>query len=233
MDAVGVARQSGRAGLAAALVASISACGAWSEPGVSVTLWAEPSAAPDAGIPGLELLELRWTSSEIELQACSGLVARARDWLFPSAFAHGTSNPSRLAVPTVLSALRGPVLELGELAPPSGSYCSVRYHVAPADDDAEGLLAAPAMRGMSLDVRGAFLAASGAEETFEILSQRTLDVILPLELDLSASRSRVHLVVRSALERWPSGREFAALAPVDRERAAWQAFQASLELSVE
>ncbi|HVZ33856.1 MAG TPA: hypothetical protein VG963_15625 [Polyangiaceae bacterium] len=233
MHAVRVAHQSGRAGLAAAVVASISACGAWSEPGVSVTLLAEPSAAADAGIPGLELFELRWTSSEIELQACPGLVARAKDWLLPSAFAHGTSNPLRLAVPTVLSALGGPAIEIGELAPPGGSYCAVRYHVAPADDDAEGLLNAPAMRGMSLDVRGAFVDAGGVEQTFEILSQRTLDVSLPLELELSASRPRAHLVVRSAFDHWPSGREFAALASDQRERAAWQAFQASLEVSAE
>lgn len=236
MRAVSTASR-GRRLLSGLALASLGGCGAWSEPGVRVALEAQPSlSASEIGGLGESLVridELRWTSSEIELEACPNALEAAARWVLPEARAHGTSSPTQLAVPTVVSAAGSARVSLGELTPPAGHYCGVRYRVAPADADARGLSAVPSMRGMSLHVRGALLSVDGFEQPFELLTEQPFERTLPIAFELSSAEPSVRLAIGCDVGGWPLAEELQALNPAARNRSLADAFSASLGVHLE
>jgi hypothetical protein len=226
----------GRGLLGGLALASLGACSAWSDPGVSVALEAQPSVSVPDIAPGdtrLRVDELRWTSSEIELEPCPGAFQSALHWLLPEAQAHGTSSPTELAVPTVVSATEAAAVPLGELAPPAGRYCGVRYRVAAADADALGLSRAPSMRGMSLHVRGTLLSVDGVEEPFELLTGQPFERTMPIEFELSSAEPSVRLAIRCDVGIWPPAEHLLALDAAARNRSLADAFSASLGVQLE
>lgn len=179
---------------------------------------------------GLRIDELAWTVSEIELRPCPSAWGRARDWLLPSAHAHGTSTPTLLAVPTVERALAHTDTVLGRLSPPAGRYCGVRYRLGPADADAEGLGQLPEMIGRSVLLRGSLGAPEGEPERFEIESQRALDIELPIEIELSTSERSLGLRFERDGDQLFEDIDFSALSELQRELALLEALEASLEV---
>jgi len=218
------------------LVFGLSACSSVSEPGVRVELISEPSLggepSGEAPTSQLEIESLRWTSSEIELERCFNPVASLQDWLIPEAHAHGHSSPTVRAVPTIVSALGEPA-SLGELVPPAGRYCGVRYRVAPADADAVGLLAAPHMLGRSLLLRGVAGPPGSAQPQLELASQKSFELTRPIELELSPEHRSASLHFGFDVQRWLEVLDVRSLVDRDSEDAILEAFQSSFEIWVE
>ena len=227
-----------------ALAASIG-CAAWSEPGVRVELRSRPSVYAGEALRGsagaVRIEELRWTSSEIELLACSSAGAlsaasfmrAAGRWLVPTAQAHGLSSPTVRAVPTIVDAFA--TGGVGDLTPPAGQYCGVRYRIAPADADAVGLSGAPEMLGASFVLRAALDDGAGGERSIELFSQQTLDVTLDVDVELSSERRGASLAFGCDAERWVRDVDLGQLAFSDgsSEDAILAAFLASFGVQVE
>jgi hypothetical protein len=217
-------------------ILALSACSSAYEPGVRVELISEPSLGAEpsgAALAGaLQIESLRWTSSEIELARCFSPLASIGDWLVPSVHAHGRSSPTVLAVPTIVSALGEPA-SLGELVPPAGRYCAVRYRVAPADADAVGLLAAPNMLGRSLLLRAAADPLASAEPPLELASRKTFELSAPIELELSSERRSASVHFGVDVQRWLEVTRVRSLVDEDPEDAILEAFQSSLEIWLE
>jgi hypothetical protein len=137
---------------------------------------------------------LYWTTAELELVSCGSALTRALDWWVPTAHAHGSSTPTAIAAPTVESAQGSGDAVLGELAPPAGEYCALRYSLGPADADASGLAEHPEMLGKALLVRGALGSTGAPLEPFELSGASAVEATLPLSLDLT--RADPQAVVR-------------------------------------
>jgi hypothetical protein len=231
-------RWSGRALMPAAISAGLGACSASSEGGIRVDLVSGSDgvvASQELSLAGgarLRIDSLFWTITEIELRACPSAWQRAADFLVATAYAHGVSTPTVLAVPTVESVAAPTDTALGHMNPPAGDYCSVRYQLGPADADAEGLAGAPDMLGRSLFVRGTLELPGGAAEAFELESERTLEVELPAELSLSADQQHATLRFEQDAERLLAAVDW-TLEGVRRELALLEALSGSLSVQVE
>jgi hypothetical protein len=220
-------------------------CAAWSEPGVRVELHSRPSVYAGEALRGsagaVRIEELRWTSSEIELLTCSSagalgaasIVRAAGRWLLPSAQAHGLSSPTLRAVPTIVDAFASG--GVGDLTPPAGQYCGVRYRIAPADADAIGISGAPEMLGTSFVLRAALDDGAGGERVIELASQQTLDVTLDVDVELSSEQRGASLAFGCDAERWVRDVDLGQLAFSDgaSEDAILAAFRASFGVQVE
>ena len=231
--------------IAGLLLAAPIACAAWSEPGVRVELRSSPSVYAGESLRGsagaVRIEELRWTSSEIELLTCSSADARtaaafmraAGRWLLPTAEAHGPSSPTLRAVPTIVDAFASG--GVGDLTPPAGQYCGVRYRIAPADADAVGLSGAPDMLGASFMLRAALDDGAGGERVIELFSQQTLEVTLDLDVELSSEQRGASLAFGCDAERWVRDVDLGQLAFSDgsSEDAILAAFRASFGVQVE
>jgi hypothetical protein len=221
------------------VAAGLAACSASSEGGTSVRLVSSGEGVvagqemSTANGGRLRLDELFWTTSEIELLACPSAWQRAADWFVARAHAHGTSTPTVLAVPTVESMASASDVVLGQMSPPAGRYCAVRYQLGPADADAEGLADAPDMLGRSLLLRGAFGMAGAELEPFELASGRTLDVELEAELTLSADQRQATLRFAQDPGQMFGELDFASLDGVRRELAVLEALSETLSVRAE
>jgi hypothetical protein len=214
------------------------ACASSSQAGTRVSLVSTGTALAGGevlAIGGQGLLrvdELYWTSAEIELTPCRAAWQRAADWLLPEARAHGQSSPLSMADPTVENARDTSDVVLGEMRPPAGEYCGLRYVMAPADADAAGLSDAPDMFGKSLLLRGAVGREGGELMAFELSRDVALSVDLPLALELT----REHAQASIRFGRDPAlgfeGLELDAAPPAERDRALVDAFTASLTLEL-
>jgi hypothetical protein len=213
------------------------ACASATQPGVVVEFVSEPSATVGQELAGAQSLvrveELHWTRSEVELERCPSAYEALSGWIVSQAHAHGTSSPTLMAVPVVVSATAGGLVAMGELTPPAGRYCKVRYRVAPADGDAVGLADVPALVGKSFLLRGEYGRGRGELSAFELASERDFDVTLPIELDLSSEHPSASLRFGCDLERWFLGVDLGALSNDAREDVVLEAFRASLGVVVE
>jgi hypothetical protein len=221
----------------AMVAATMVACGSAHGPGVQVELLSQQSTSADpdrstaTGV--VRLSEMRWTSTEIEVIACSNALLDMKHWLVPAAYAHGTSTPTLQAVPTVVSAIGNARVHLGSLAPPAGHYCSVRYRVAPADRDAVGLTSAPAMLGTSLLIRGAIGQGDEEPRDFQVISQRAFDLSLDIDVTLSSDRAFAGLLFSCDTERLLRDIDVGSLAVDGDEEAILDAFKSSFGVRVE
>ena len=226
-------------GLACLLTLSAlpTACGSSSEPGVRVELISEQSLrsgqelSTGSGVVRVE--EVNWTSLEIELQGCASARAALKNWFVPEAHAHGTSTSTLRAVPTIVSATAAGGVQLGELEPPTGHYCAVRYRVAPADADAVGLASAPGMLGRSFLLRGEFRPTSGELQALDFVSQQTFDVTLDIDLELSSDQRGATLIFAHDAERWFQGMNLVSLGGDSPEEAILDAFRSSFSVRLE
>lgn len=215
----------------------VCACGSSTEPGVRVEFISQQSLAAGqelgAATGVVRVEEMRWTASEVELYPCASVADSIRGWIIADAHAHGISSPTRMAVPVVVDATVAEGVALGELLPPAGSYCSVRYRVAPADGDAVGLSAAPNMRGRSFLLRGAFGRASGELQDFELTSQLAFEMTRDIGLDLTSDHRSAGLRFGCDPERWFLGLDLGSLAGEGRAAAILAAFRSSFNVIVE
>jgi hypothetical protein len=211
----------------------LAACASSYDPGIQVELISKQSGELEqsTALGVVKIDELSWTSSEIELERCPSALARARDWLLPAAHAHGASTPTRLAVPSIVSVHAD--VALGELAPPAGRYCSVRYRVAPADDDAQGLGSAPGMRGASLHSSGELEPAGSARSSWTLQSRRSFELSRELDLELSADQLQVRLRFGLDAQRFRQAISVGWFEPVAREELLIAAFEAAFAVGVE
>jgi hypothetical protein len=217
--------------------AVVSGCSASSEAGVVVELLADTGEASAlqvelAGEP-LRVADLSWVVTEIELAACSAPSARLARWLLPSAHAHGSSTPTKHAVPTLVSTSLVQPVPLGQLAPPAARYCSVRYRIAPADADTVGLARAPHMLGRSMMLEGEL---PGGPETrpLTFATDASFDVERGIDVELSAERPHVRLQLACAPGRWVEELGETELAGGEPSASAvLEAFSAALSVSVE
>lgn len=220
-----------------ALAFSLGACSSESEAGVQVQLMSERSVragealAVGAGV--LSVQELRWTSTEIELQGCPSALGALQRWLLPQAHAHGNSTPTLSAVPVIVNAVGTDTTRIGNLQPPAGRYCSLRYRVGPADGDALGLATAPNMRDHSFWLRGAAGPSATELTEFEFISERSLDVTLPIELELSRESPEVSVQLRLDPERWLAGLDASVLLAGSGGDMLFESFSVSLSARVE
>jgi hypothetical protein len=220
----------------AVMATTMVACGSSYDPGVQVELLSRPSVstAPEQGAAvGVRFIEMRWTSTEVELIACPNALLRMQSWLVPSAYAHGTSTPTLQAVPTVVNAIGNASIQLGSLAPPAGHYCSVRYRVAPADGDAVGLTSAPAMLGTSLLIRGVIGQDDDEPREFQLISQRAFDLILDIDVTLSSQHAFASLLFGCDTARLLRDIEAGSIAVDGDGDAILDAFKSSFGVRVE
>jgi hypothetical protein len=182
------------------LAACTAACASSSQPGTQVQFvssgWAL-AAGQTLHLGADEELRvdaMYWTNAELELVSCGSALTHAIDWWVPTAHAHGLSTPTAIAAPTVESAHGPGDTVLGELRPPAGEYCALRYSLGPADGDALGLAEQPEMLGKALLVRGALGSTGATLEPFELSGASGFAATLPLSLDLT--RADPQAVVR-------------------------------------
>jgi hypothetical protein len=207
------------------------ACASSYEPGIQVELISRQSGELEQSTARgvVKIDELSWTSSEITLESCPSGLAQAWDWLVPAAHAHGISTPTRLAVPSIVNASEA--VPLGELTPPAGRYCSVRYRVAPADDDAQGLGTAPGMLGASLRSSGELEPAAGESSSWSLQSRRSFELSRELELELSAHQLHARLSFGLDAQRFREAISVGWFEAVAREDVLIEAFRAAFQIS--
>jgi hypothetical protein len=225
--------------LLAGLPFGVPACASSSEVGTRVLLVSTGTALPagevvrTGGHGLLRVDELYWTSAEIELTPCRAAWQRAADWLVPEARAHGQSTPMSMADPTVENAQTMRDVILGEMRPPAGEYCGLRYLMAPADPDAPGLSDAPDMFGRSFLLRGAFGSEGESLEAFELSRDVNLYVDLPLALELTRDHAQASIHFERDPELGFEGLELEGLPPAERDQALLEAFTAALTIELE
>ncbi len=226
-------------GLLPLLLVGAIGCAGSSEGGTSVRL-----VSAGAGLSAGQVLSTRdagwlrvdalyWTTSEVELLPCRSAWQRAARWLVPEAHAHGLATPTLLATPTVESAAATDDVLLGELRPPAGEYCGLRYRMAPADADAVDLGAAPEMLGNSVLLRGALGSAAAELEAFELSSGFGVEVELPLSLELTRERPEATIRFEHDPASGFEGLDLMGLAPGERDGTLLDAFAASLRIELE
>jgi hypothetical protein len=214
-------------------------CGSSSEPGVEVTVISVPAALEPgellASVDGqeLRLAELFWTTTAVELVPCDSLAQKLWDVIVPSARAHGITSPLRLSVPVVEHASQRQPLTLGTLRPAAGRYCSVRYELGVADADAVGLEVAPEMRGRSLGAKGAFRTPDTELESFEISSRAALQLVSPVELELSEEARHATVRIEHRKADWFVGIALTELDPAEQERRLLDNLAASIAIHAE
>jgi hypothetical protein len=226
--------------IGASVTATLSAgCGSDVQAGTQLQLVSAPAAlaagqqlATAAG-GVVRVDELYWTSAEVELLGCPDAWQRAVRFVLPEANAHGSSSPTLMATPTIESALTAVDVELAEMSPPAGRYCTVRYRLAPADRDAVGIDAAPDMLGSSFHLRGGVGPSPATLTRFEIVSEQAFDLAFDVALTLSATERTATLRFEHDPERWFGALDIATLTGDTSERAVLESFQAAIRLRVE
>jgi hypothetical protein len=168
------------------------------------------------------------TTVAVEILPCQSALRSLWDVAVPNARAHGVSSPTRLATPRVEDALANEELELGELTPPAGRYCSLSIELGPADDDAEGLDDAPDALGRSLRLRG-----SAAGEPFAVESTLAVESTRSVEVTLDESHRDVTLAVEHDIARWFDGVALATPSDADLERRVLENLERSIAVHVE
>ena len=154
--------------LSASVAAGCSVRFSWPRHTLDVTLGVSQDRM-DAGPIALDALTM--VVDSVELVACADAdsptersyddpLASIAAWLVPTASAHGTPGPTRLATPVVFDALARSTVTtpLGQMTPPPGDYCEVLVGFGPADDDAVGLASSPDMLDTTLRACGLGLA---------------------------------------------------------------------------
>lgn len=214
----------------------LSACGSSSEPGAEVRVVSSPSALSTgellASVPGqsLSITEVQWTSVAVELVPCPSVARRLSEAFVGRAHAHGTSTPTRLAVPTIEWASSAEDVVLGTLHPPAERYCEVRYAVGAADADAVGIARAPEMVHHSLLARG-YNVSDDAPVEFEIGGRLAFEVLAPVDLDVShGERATVRIERDRAV--WFAGIELSTLDEAGRARRFAENLRQSIALQV-
>jgi hypothetical protein len=221
------------------LTLCLGGCGSSSEAGVEVKVVSAPSSLVPgqvwASVDGqeLRLSELFWTTTAVELVPCDSLAQKTWDVFVPKAHAHGVASPRRLSVPIIERASRREPLVLGTLRPPAGRYCSVKYVLGSADADAVGLDTAPGMLGHSVDARGEFRTSGTEPEPFEITSRSAVQLVRPIDLELSETTPRAVVRIERDEEAWFAGIALAELDAAERELRLLDNFAASIAIFVE
>jgi hypothetical protein len=162
---------------------------------VTVALTHLPARA-DAWPAGVTLDAAYVAVTGVEIVRCDGEAASRWSWATSVAYAHSAGSPTRLGVPAIEDLLAPAATTprtLGVLHAPPGRYCSVRVTLGPADPDALGLDAAPAMLGKSAVLAGSLHSSCSEQVTAEVtlaapveVSEDALDATLVLRLDASA-----------------------------------------------
>lgn len=132
------------------------------------------------------------TLASVEIQACPSTSAAIERLVVSVAQAHTEASPTRLGEPHVESLLRADLeaTDIGELNPPPGGYCLATVHFGPADDDATGLPENVEMVGLTVYLKGTFLAPGEHEsQPFEIMSSGAEDAMLTLWEDATSNAS--------------------------------------------
>jgi hypothetical protein len=174
------------------------------------------------------------THSAELLQCPPTAFERARSILaMRSAYAHGTATATRLATPVVEDMLRAPRAStfLGTLRPPPGDYCTLRYSIGAADDDALGLPTEVNIVGESLHIEGTYaLVANPVSTPFVIATSVSFDRDLELNrMMLSASgRQSAAIAIGKSMETWFDGIDFATASSEELAAAVTARVRASL-----
>jgi hypothetical protein len=134
-------------------------------------------------------------------------------------------------VPSIVSA--NTEVALGELMPPAGRYCSVRYRVAPADDDTQGLGTAPGMLGASLRSSGELEPAGSTSSSWSLQSRRSFELSRELDLQLSAAQLHARLSFGLDAQRFRDAVSVGWFEAVAREEVLIEAFRAAFDVGVE
>ncbi len=180
------------------------------------------------------------SSESAELLPCASAGASLSTTLktlfaIPSAYAHSTGSPTRLGTPVVEDLLRTTGSSpLGTMAPPPAKYCTLRYSVGAADDDAVGLPTDGSMMGKSLHLEGDYaLTAGSASAPLTVDSTEAFDRDLTFDaLDLSAAGAHIATIaVDKAMEHWFDGIDFTTTTDDARSRAVLSHVRDSLTVS--
>ena len=148
----------------------------------------------------------------LDLVPCDGSIAAAETesktqaaarammaLLLPVAQAHTDAAANRTNVPVILRIKQDEHTTINAMNPAPGSYCSVRLLFAPADPDAQGLVANPAMLGRTVTVSVATLSDP---VVMDVISTEELEMEVPLEEPLLlAERDQVQVNVELNLSR--------------------------------
>jgi len=184
-------------------------------------------------VPGqtLSVTEVQWTSVALELVPCPSAARWLSEGLIATAHAHGTSTPTRLAVPTIEWASSVDAVVLGTLRPPAARYCQVRYSVGAADADAVGIADAPEMERHSVLARGVDTSGD-TPAAFEIGGELSFDVTASVELDLShAEQVGVHIERDRSL--WFAGVDLTTLDAAERARRLAENLRRSVAIRID
>jgi hypothetical protein len=152
---------------------------------------------------------VHWATVALELVPCRTAFGWLSEALIPTAFAHGTSSPTRLAIPIIEQASEPHEVLLGVLFPPARRYCGVRYVAGAADADAVGIERAREMTDRSILVRGLDVAGAEAAE-FEVESTEAFEVLAETEFALSDAAERITIRIERDRTRWLEGIELDA-----------------------
>jgi hypothetical protein len=161
----------------------------------------------------LELSTFYMVVGDLELHACVDAPEKkaALDWIIPSAYAHVPESATRLGTPTLVDMLgkTGRARIIGEVAPPLGTYCSLRVVVAPADEDVVNLseLTPDALTGRSVLIEGRWRGAQDEESpgAWRSFSHQFTDasvwhVRLPEPIALERGEESAFVLVDSVLD---------------------------------
>lgn len=154
----------------------------------------------------LERAYLAW--ARLELVACDGeVVSIPLAPLSGMARAHTTTSRTELAHPWVEPLVTAEPTLLGELAPPSATYCKVIVGAAAAPLGADGAPPdLPALEGASLYLEG-FYRPSGALDwqPFTLRETASFDVIVPLDARRIADGQALALTLTKDARAWFDG----------------------------
>lgn len=176
-------------------------------------------AAPQKGVLQLtsepyilELSTFYMVVGDLEFHACARDQTKkaALDWIIPHAHAHVPESATRLGTPTLVNMLgqTGRARIIGEVAPPLGTYCSLRVVVAPADEDVVNLseLAPDTLTGHSVIIEGRWRDTrdTSPEEwrsfSHKFTSASVWHVRLPEPIELERGEESAFVLVDSVLD---------------------------------
>jgi len=141
--------------------------------------------------------------------------------LIPSAEAHTTATPTQTGEPHVLNLLAADMqsVDIGELAPPAGSYCGITANLSAADGDAAGLPTDFNMVGKTLHIEGQALVGDVAVPFSLETSIAFLPASIPLDeqLVLDSSHRIAAISLSIHYQRWFDGINLTSLDQVQQE----------------
>lgn len=214
---------------------SEAACVASSD-GIRVAVVAR---SPATAQPTTFLTDRGYTVKLDRAYACIGAIeilpcarATAARTLGPRvAYAHGSGTATKLATPAVIDLLAGgQSLTIGELAPPTSSYCATRVSLLAADNDALGLPAA-SMSGRSVLLEGTWSRSGEPPHDLRVWASLAADSTCTIGLDLREAKT-VTLVVKPSGQRWFDGIDLATESTASIEAKVVAAIASSMTASV-